>query len=58
MIYVTRLKRFLEHMTLQYDLNSLQDLTNSRVHNFRNKDNKKNQKPNNVCHFHMCSIFY
>lgn len=32
-------------MTVQYHLNSLQDLTNSCVPNFRNKDNKKKLKP-------------
>lgn len=31
-------------MTVQYDLNSLQDLTNSCMLNFRNKDNKKKSK--------------
>lgn len=44
-MYITRLKRFLEHMTVQYHLNSLQDLANSSVLNFRNKDNKKKLKP-------------
>jgi len=31
-------------MTVQYRLNSLQDLANSCVLNFRNKDNKKHSK--------------
>lgn len=43
-VCVTRLKRFLEHMTVQYCLKSLQDLADSCVLNFRNKDNNKKSR--------------
>lgn len=45
-------------MTVQYDLNSLQDLTNSCVLNFRNKDNKKKFKNLTTSAISICALYF
>lgn len=45
-------------MTVQYDLNSLQDLSNSCVLNFRNKDNKKKIKNPTTSAISICALYF
>lgn len=45
-------------MTVQYDLNSLRDLTNSCVLNFRNKDNKKKFKNPTTSAISICALYF